>query len=110
MLAQQAAEVAAKFATCPRECKFFREDTTNEIGFNEVVVVLAEDAWLNDAVISHALAVMCEGKEGVHTLSSLVVNSKKFPTPPRLRLFSMEFIVLPVNHGSNRWTLIVVEV
>ncbi|KAG1712708.1 hypothetical protein DVH05_000448 [Phytophthora capsici] len=60
-----------------------------EIAFDEVVEFLAEDRWLNDAIISYALAIMSENKKGVHMLSSLVVKNEKFFSPPPLKLFSM---------------------
>ncbi|KAG3150852.1 hypothetical protein PI126_g11278 [Phytophthora idaei] len=43
---------------------------------------------------------------GVYVLPSLVINLENFPSPPRLKLFSMKLIVLPVIIASCHWTLI----
>ncbi|OWZ16717.1 hypothetical protein PHMEG_0009441 [Phytophthora megakarya] len=94
------------------QSKFYREDSTKEIRFDEVVGYLTNNAWLNDAVISYCLAIMSEVQEPhvkVYMLSSLVVG-RKFPTPPKRKLFSMKFVMLSVNNANNHWALILLHV
>ncbi|KAG1713189.1 hypothetical protein DVH05_000909 [Phytophthora capsici] len=109
-LAQLASDVMSTYLKLSLQSKVQRRDSNMEIAFDEVVGFLADDRWLNDAIISYSLAVMSENQKGVHVLSSLVVKNEKFPTPPPLKLFSMEFIVLPINEASCHWILIVVTV
>ncbi|KAF1788593.1 Ulp1 protease family, C-terminal catalytic domain [Phytophthora cactorum] len=90
--------------------KFYHKDSTKGIYFEEVVGYVAGHAWLNDAVVSYVSDVITASQVGVHVLSSFVVDNEKFPSPPRSKLFSMKFIVLPANIKRSHWTLIVVAV
>ncbi|KAG7376943.1 hypothetical protein PHYPSEUDO_012389 [Phytophthora pseudosyringae] len=109
-LVQLASVVVTSYVSYCMQSQLYKEDASKEICFNQVVGFLAEDAWLNDAVISYALAVMSEDQNDVHIMSSLVVERHKYPNPPRLKQFSMKFIMLHVIHASNHWTLVIVAV
>ncbi|KAG2790102.1 hypothetical protein PC129_g22304 [Phytophthora cactorum] len=63
-----------------------------------------EQGRLSNDEVSYALNVMQGSNMGVHVLSSLVIDLENFPAPPRLKLFSMKLIVLPVNIASYHWT------
>ncbi|KAI9994391.1 hypothetical protein PInf_011005 [Phytophthora infestans] len=109
MLVYLASGISAVFDTVCLRTKFYHKNPMQGIYFEEVVGYVADRAWLNDAVLNYALDVITCNQIGVHALSSIVVGSEKFPSPPRSKLFSMKFIVLPVNIEKCHWTLILIR-
>ncbi|ETO77342.1 hypothetical protein F444_07466 [Phytophthora nicotianae P1976] len=109
-LTHLSSEVSAMFSSACCHTKFYHKDPTKGIFFQEVVGYVADRAWLNDAVLNYALDIITTSHLGVHVLSSFVADQRTFPSPPRAKLFSMRFVILPINIESSHWTLIVVAV